>query len=1431
MAVPINSLPTKITRTPASKWNTDVAPINLNNGDYPDRQNVEYNADGEMFTDTPALGNRLVASIPQQDIQQQVTRIFLDPLFTSITITLKNVNGQTLGFGSTTSVSDLLSNKAAIVSVISGFSTPAIFTDDTNLAPYINVQFDNQYSGFVLELTDQDGQPIDQTEIQEAVSITGAGNFNVIGKYQLNTALFVYSTTQDQPYESIGFIQGVFRIGNVIFISFPLHGLQTNQSVVVSNCEGVGAAANGEWTVTVVDANTFSLNFSSAGAITILPVDYGGELFINPYGVGQIGVMEYIPDGDAYTYTKLIASRRFNFNVFHQIDVTGEVNNKGYLLKYTDFYNPPRTFTYNGEFVDNGALEVFNPIDGIYRYDNLADTIKNLINYSQAIVKFEQQIQSGGSVPSGNWLYGVRFITSSGSPSELSLLSLPVPVFSPVYEVNTDIVYGNAVGNNTTGKINRVRVTGIEANRFEFIELIGFNYGNSIANSVPVQGIRIRREQLDPATTEIVLEHNGNEVDSVLFDAALGTSVRPDIIKVGSNRIIDNRLVYGKIATSTSIDIREWVATFKYSIKRYPLYGSFGAETFYEFFDPANTQYAGYQKWEWYRIYVAPETKTGIISDAVFAFDVRFVSQADYDPNEFIDTNLTDRRYLPNDEFVDYAMGSGASVNDGRDIYQYYLELNNVDWNYRIDGIAVSDLFRSIKIVRAERIEEVISDGVFIGSVNISGGALTDFREAAELATNYFLPFGVSANPFFGSFYSPDIIFGLKTYEWQSDDELINIGMNNVVSTLSSATGGGTFDWWGISGYENGTTQAQRIKILESQFVTAQGAATFGTTPYVKLTAVYPASYCFDSPVLRLDAAITNPSGNPDRAVFQTLLFRRRVNKYGDRDSIGNNLIFTGATLFSGESEVDVFGGDVFAQQVQFKHITRTANTASAQGFNITSSNRINVNLRAYNPDTPTNAFPINPTAFGTWLATAVDQDFTKNIGYSIVNTVQSLPTYNAYNKDNGLYPTRKFWSQLSPNNSQIDRYREFLPLDFQDSPNVYGDITHLENINGELFTFQQYQFSREFFNQTGVLTTQGDGSVIIGNGSVLSRDGVRNTRRGTTHKWAVILGYSDSGRDVCYWFDSSTASVMRFGADGSQNLTARAFNSTWIRQRTRFIKDDFSPAAGQGIHGIWDDIGKNYILTCRAWDKTIREWNSLSSYPEGAVVSYLTNQGIPVFYQSVQANNSSHIPLDNPKWWTLISFSNHEYYNVWTVVFNEMKNAFTHRYTWFPKIYLFLDNRYFSPSPYDSEGSDIYRHRDELANTLTFYGREEEGFTEYVFNPYASINKKFNALGYVARLKPFKVEVQSQFISQSGIEDRITFMLRDTDGDMEMRENNVLIPIKNNLDSNGSPDEDTAPMRGLYALIRTYFKANENQNINDITVNYRMGYNNVQNT
>jgi hypothetical protein len=125
------------------------------------------------------------------------------------------------------------------------------------------------------------------------------------------------------------------------------------------------------------------------------------------------------------------------------------------------------------------------------------------------------------------------------------------------------------------------------------------------------------------------------------------------------------------------------------------------------------------------------------------------------------------------------------------------------------------------------------------------------------------------------------------------------------------------------------------------------------------------------------------------------------------------------------------------------------------------------------------------------------------------------------------------------------------------------------------------------------------------------------------------------------------------------------------------------------------------------------------------------------------------------------------------------------------------------------------------------FYGRPNEGFTEYIINYMSRTVKKFIAHAQTALLKPKRVEFETQFISQNGIDNRKTYLDRE---DFTMRENQAFSNIKNNLDSQGRNDQPTAPMTGLWLKIRTFFAANEKQKINDTTVVIRTGQRNVEN-
>lgn len=1539
MATPAQPVPVLVNRSRSGKLNSDTDILELKDGNYQDRVNVEFNADAELFSDTPALGNTLKCDIGTQALQQQQVRIYLDVDFISASIRLRNKNGRIIqAFFANVLNPTLQGRKDAIVFAFSTSWYGATFQNQTSAEEYIDITINTGYSDYSLTIITNDGTDIQSNILKEAISNTGTGDYIEIGSKDLLGVTWLFSTTQENERKKLVNVYKMYQAtsptyGPLIYIHQPTHGLSTYDSIIIANATGIGAIANGEWVVDVIDPNRFALIFSQSAGMPTTEASYGGTIYVNPYGVGQIGVQQYEGETDTYTYIKLIASKQFNFVTTHQIDVDAVLNNNGYLLKFTDDYNYPRTFSYKKEFTENAALTPWNP-NGFYTYETLADEIKNIINYSTVVVELDEQVQSGGSVPPANWRYAVQFLTDTNATTEVSLLSNPVPTFPPTYTGYSSSfhpVYGAAIGITSTPKINRLRVSGITPDVFKYIQLIGYNYASSSANSTGVNSFIIRKELLDPGQTEIILEHNGNEPDITFFDTTLSQAVRPDIIRAGSNRFCENRLVYGNITTSAAIDIREWAKTFKYSIKRKSIEASYKQDMFGEFFDPSNTtNFTGYQPWEWYRLYLSAETYTGHVTDSVFCIDVRMLSQTDYDPQEFISTNGSDRRDMASDEFVDYSLGNWVG---SRLLYQLYVELNNIDWDYRIDGVSVSDLFKSVKISRAERVKEVIASGSFIGSVKqdedliarpidnfiaLTGQVICSFAHGlfpgdiaivditgndasyqgsytvlsvtqytftiAPYPTGIFISGTVKIatqlgfrdwtygawsnsvieyktgyptvndriNPYIGSFYSPDIMFGREIYQHQQGDELIDFGCfyayNNVNFTLT-AYQPDSEAWW--RQFAPGLTSSKNafvIPIVDSITISSENLAqlnartqttsVFAPRNYAKyklksLGSSTKTQFMPTSPVISLQYPIANVnSSTTNSGIYYSLIFRRKKDKYGDVDAFGNTVVFTGATAYKGETSVAVFGGDVFCQQTQFRNFIRAEeiDEANAAAYNIISTNLVNTNLRAYDPAFPTQQFPIYPPIAADWMWSLAGDVYNQNTGYSIFNNVQASVVYDPQGNDLTNFITRKYYSQLNPNNAITDKYREFLPLDFQDNPNNFGRITHLEVVNGELFTLQQRGFTREFFNSTGRLQTAEDGDVLIGTGSVLSRKGLRLTMLGTNQKWSACKGFTTSGKEVLMWVNDEFACVVRFGADGTVNLSEREMMSTFFRDRMRFVIGKDSPAHNEGIHTVWDNIGKNFIITSRAWKASV-DWSLASTYLIGRTVIVGQTLGVPQIYLCLkkhfaQADNAPGTP-GGEEYWEKIELSNLEYYNVYTMVFNEQKNSFTHRYSFFPKIFHTLNNRYFSPSPYTGESNEIYRHRDKDAGEIVFYGRENEGFTEYVINYMPRIVKKFIAHAQTALLKPKRVEFETQFISENGIDDRKTYLDR---ADFMMRENQAFSPIKNNLNAQGRNDTPTAPMTGLWLRIRTFFAANEKQKINDTTAVIRSGQRNVEN-
>jgi hypothetical protein len=1102
----------------------------------------------------------------------------------------------------------------------------------------------------------------------------------------------------------------------------------------------------------------------------------------------------------------------------------------------------------------DGCIKAVNPL-GQYAYITLENEIALQTSYSGYQLSFLEQIQAGGGITAGNKRYSIRFITESGNATELSLLTNPIPVYAPQYLVDTDKIYGTQ-GNGTTGKINRLELTGIMPGLFKFVELICFNYQGNALPTVAVSAQIIRREPLSEDQESIVLEHNGNEVGIVNFDAALANQVQPDIVRAKDLTLIQNRLVLGSVTTSPEYDLTEFCKTIKYSIKRFPLFGAFGAQTFYEFYNPESvTNRVGYQVWEWYRFYIVGELLSGKLTQAFFAFDARLVSQTDYTNNpdygqtEFLSTNVTNRRDFNGDDFVDYDLMSGNN-----EYYQYYFQIKGFDWDFQIDGVPVKNIFKSFKIFRAERRAEVIA----AGAIQLGMALSNDFpsvRQNSKL-TSYFDNWSASGNinlyevnGFTGavyykstsynsivqynnaaikrniaSFYSPDLLFNNDTYTRIINDKLIVFGQYKVVPNGNLVVRGTSFtglNYYRIYSSENMALTATSIDISDSVFIDSGQTNTIGGISYTKkfptlnngqFTAPYVGTIQ-GSDVLLMSADALNNNSNDDLGFYQSLIFRRTKDKYGS-PTANNVVVFTGLTIQQNESFGDAYGGDVFTQQTWLKNrlpvLQGTGTTVvpfilGGLGYNIPSQNRVNTNLRIWDSTDNTQLiYPLSTRNSAAWLESSAMDYIEQNSAYKIINQVQARVVYDPSGQDTTQYLSRKWYSELKPNGSKVDFYRIFLPLNFQDNPQQQGSIYRVLNVNNELFTVQERGYTREYFNSRGRLVSPDQGEILIGDGSVLSRVGNNLTMFGSSNAGSVVIGKSQSGKDVVMFISTQFGQVLRFGDDGLVSVSLRERMRTFFNNNLKWAQEAKTPADGFGICGVWDNNNKQFIYTVKAW-RQVDNWSVAATYNQGAIVQKeYDNQGVAKLWVLTATSSRGDLPGSSPVW-QLIPTTDNNYYNVYTFTWSELKNAFTQFYSYLPNHYAEWNGTFLTsypdlelpPPPTVSRRSLTYQHG--IGNPAEYYGiKFPGGKVSVVCNWQRDLNKKFFSLMLNGKGKPERVDITSLFRDENDDEIiKVSFLLNS---DFETRESYSYAPVKLELDANGSNDGDTGQIEGIWA-------------------------------
>lgn len=801
----------------------------------------------------------------------------------------------------------------------------------------------------------------------------------------------------------------------------------------------------------------------------------------------------------------------------------------------------------------------------------------------------------------------------------------------------------------------------------------------------------------------------------------------------------------------------------------------------------------------------------------------------------------------------------------------------------------------------------------------------------------------------YAAFYSPDIQFGHRTISLVDGDKMINFGnpayvrYGNAINN-SSLTASNYAQYGGAIGASFSIPPVS-VSLAEVAFLGFGLDHTFASgVVYRKRLRLGDGTLGINDPnysicsiegslIMRASAGfnVLSAAGQYDGGFYYNQYYRPKAEQYGNKNlttyiTCGHRMNISASV--AGAQNTDVFGGDTFTQMNYSRHRGRsvfgdtfpgfiapaTAVTGFAGGISFYCQNKINAQMKCKFVGQISNIYPGVTTA--AWLDTneseTTESSFgsTYQEGYTIRNQVQSDIAFNADLEDDSDQPARIRWSAIKPQGSPSDQYRTYLPLDFHDLDQTNGEIVHHANGNGELLTWQQRAFMRQYFNTRGTLEVKGITEILIGDGSVMSRDGVTVSRLGSKHKWAVIRGKSVGGNDVFYWLNTELKKALRFGYDGTVSIADIKGMQSFFANNLTWADLADTPADGKGICGTWDDRYANVIWTARAKrdiytggtptpSDAMLLWDNSTTFTLGRAVSHTpTNfstfektgeifisklsgnlNNLPAVYLLPQevANAAgtttitittlgSHLLLTGdqvkftgfagintvlnnvfftvtfvnatqftitstgltatllsggeniteiiPKWWTLVPHTDGNFYNEYTLLFNEFKNAFICDATFKPKNYLKWTDTFLSPRPISPEHK-IYLHN--KGKFLWWYEdagvkQTERAYIEGVINAMPEETKNFEAIGVDSEITPIRFEFKTK--------QHQSFL---TQGEFTTREDSSFSPIKKDSTTSGINSSNTSTLFGKFLKAKMFFEIDTYQKLSNFIIKFRI--------
>lgn len=739
------------------------------------------------------------------------------------------------------------------------------------------------------------------------------------------------------------------------------------------------------------------------------------------------------------------------------------------------------------------------------------------------------------------------------------------------------------------------------------------------------------------------------------------------------------------------------------------------------------------------------------------------------------------------------------TTSNSSHVKAYHVRFHNYNLNTLIDTTGdgtgdtpLRDLIEGFRIVRSERIPEVIATGVIFrgttGGKTSSG--LTWWTPQGVL--NDVIRVGGGAGTQRVFFYSPDFYFKYS-YEYKPTLDKLKIlkpyDRSNMIRLAGLAQGTTNSFYQDMPGYFAPRNTAgmsySDFVINEHTHLDTSGEGTLGS----------------DNVALNTDSGIVFPSCEIFKlnSVIPAMVAPYDTNEYGNyyaqifRDLGGNkkypinkeSSVYYGVGhvyyLSKGESgtinNITVFGGDVFTQKSHMKlHMTKWSTPLFGLGsaWSFYSQNRVNSQMmnvldHDLSFDGPGYVYPqqLDKTQGGTYAAGSwqsgaiywaeqwpeVTNQNNYDETYNIQNDGVGEQSYDENLNYDGSLPSRITWSAKKVIGSQKDNYRVFKPLDFADLDLTFGPIAHHEVLNNSFYTFQPYSVQRQYFRDASLLGAQEGTDIVIGSGSILGAPGQQISAIGMFKKWSHVKGKNTTGKDTFYWFNDQVQKIARFGDDGTRIISDKGLIS-YLVNNAKYVSGENYPLSGKGVHGVWNDKYAEAIFTFK---------------------------------------------------YTIAGETQYKF----TLVYDEIKNGFICFHSYWPDIYLRYKNTFWSPNVADSK----YLFLHDKGVDSTYYGTFVAPTLTAVMNYEPNASKNFEALQMVTDKNPYRLDFTTS--------NHISFL---TNTDFEQREDFWYSPIKNDSTGTGINSNDTSRLWGKWLKMKFSFQTvSGKQKLINFMVKFRM--------